>query len=93
MKVAEILHAIIARRNLPKKAHLSDDRLLRHLLEEDGRPDLQELQTAPAELKQLMNMCWARKPANRPTFQQIVMWLENKIQSTCENNITYKSSA
>ncbi|XP_023315109.1 mast/stem cell growth factor receptor Kit-like isoform X1 [Trichogramma pretiosum] len=72
---------------------LSDDRLLHHLLEEDGRPDLRELQAAPAELKQLMNMCWAREPANRPTFQQIVMWLENKIQSTCENNITYKSSA
>ncbi|XP_058799626.1 receptor-type tyrosine-protein kinase FLT3-like isoform X2 [Phymastichus coffea] len=68
----------------------SDDALLRHLLEEGGRPDTTPLKDAPMEMKELMHMCWASLPEGRPNFAQITSWLESNRDSKSKSNPTYQ---
>lgn len=70
-------------------ARLTDEALLRHLLEENGRPELGDLVGTPVELKQLMDVCWAVQSERRPDFAKIVLWLESVDRSDCKNNPAY----
>ena len=75
-------------------SHVADGDLLRHLLEENGRPE--EVRDAPPELNELMDMCWAGQPERRPNFKQVVMWLENRKERAggcCSNNLVYQDVA
>lgn len=66
---------------------LSDDDVLRHLLEENGRPEL--LDEASEEMNEIMDTCWALRPEQRPNFKQIVAWLESKREVARKNNPIY----
>ncbi|OXU31352.1 hypothetical protein TSAR_002093 [Trichomalopsis sarcophagae] len=68
-------------------ARLSDEALLCHLLEENGRPEL--LEEASDEMSEIMDTCWALRPEQRPNFKQIVAWLESKRELARKNNPIY----
>ena len=70
---------------------LSDDEVLRHLLEEDGRPEVAP--AAPAQLRDMMEACWAAQPERRPTFKQIVWSLESCRQPSSKSNPAYQGVA
>lgn len=71
-------------------SRLDDDNLVQHLLEENVRPDIAQLnETSTVEMIELMEMCWAKLPECRPNFKQITMWLESKRDFRNKSNPMY----